>query len=80
MVTINLWSGLRRLADGQETVEVEAGTVAQALQALVAAHPRLGPVVDAGVSVLVGGEAVVNRHASLPKDAELFLLQQMKGG
>lgn len=54
--------------------------MAQALTALVAAHPGLGPVIDAGVSVLVNGEAVVNRHVSFPDDAIIHLLQQMKGG
>jgi molybdopterin converting factor small subunit len=80
MVTINLWSGLRRLADGHESVTVEGQTVAQALKALVAQHPGLSEVIAAGVSVLVNGEAVVNRHAGLPEGATLHLLQQMKGG
>jgi sulfur-carrier protein len=80
MVTIKLWSSLSRLADNRETVKVEASTVSQALNELVYAYPGLLPVVEAGVSVFLSGEAVVNRHAALPKDATLELLQQMKGG
>jgi sulfur-carrier protein len=80
MVTINLWSSLRRLADDKEMVKVEAETVSQALNALVAAYPGLLPVIEAGVSVVLNGEGVVDRHAPLPKDATLHLLQQMKGG
>jgi molybdopterin synthase sulfur carrier subunit len=34
MVDVNLWSGLRRFADGQTVVSVEAQTVRQMLAAL----------------------------------------------
>ncbi|HET9692164.1 MAG TPA: MoaD/ThiS family protein [Acidimicrobiales bacterium] len=38
-VTIRIPTQLRALAGGSSTVEVEAGTVAEALRALDAAHP-----------------------------------------
>lgn len=59
---------------------IEADTVAQALSVLATRYPGLGPVLDAGVTVFVNGEAVVNRHERLPENASLHLLQQMKGG
>ena len=80
MVAVNLWASLGRLAGGAQVVEVEAATVAEALAAVVAAHPGLGPILNAGVSVVVDGEMIPSRHAPLAPDAEVFLLQQVKGG
>ncbi|MCA0203968.1 MAG: MoaD/ThiS family protein [Proteobacteria bacterium] len=81
MVEVNLWSGLRKFTDGAEVVEVEAKTVGQVLDALVAAHPGLGPVIEAGVSVAVDGEVVTGgRQTPVQPDSEVFLMQQIKGG
>lgn len=80
MVAINLWASLSRFTDGARVVEVQAETIAQALAALVAAHPGLGPILEGGVSVVVDGEIVPSRHAPLAPGAEVFLLQQIKGG
>lgn len=81
MVAVNLWSGLRRFADGQQVVEVEASTVGEVLQELVKAHPGLDPVIQAGVSVSVDDE-IVQRALNHPvqPDSEVFLLQQFRGG
>jgi molybdopterin synthase sulfur carrier subunit len=80
MVAVNLWASLSRFTDGARVVEVQGATIAEALKALVAAHPGLGPVVAGGVSVVVDGEIVPNRHTAVAPDAEIFLLQQIKGG
>lgn len=80
MVAVNLWSGLRRFTGGELVVAVEAATTGQMLDALVAAHPGLGPVIEAGVSVTVNGEIVVGRHAEIPPGAEVYLIQRLKGG
>ena len=80
MVAVNLWSSLARFTDGARVVEVQAATIAEALKALVALHPGLEPILAGGVSVVVDGVVVPNRHAALAPDAEIFLLQQMKGG
>jgi ThiS family. len=81
MVEVNLWSGLRRFTDGAEVIEVEARNVGQVLDALVAAHPGLGPVIEAGVSVAVDGEVVTGgRQVAVAPDSEVFLMQQIKGG
>ncbi len=52
MVEVNLWSGLRALADGQDRVEVDASTVGEVLSGLVAAYPGLKDAIDAGVLTL----------------------------
>ncbi|WP_121630745.1 MoaD/ThiS family protein [Tropicibacter alexandrii] len=80
-VTVHLWSGLRRLTDGAETVEVEADTVGEMLDALSEAHPGVKPVLDAGVSVAVNGEILNGgRHKAVSPEDEIFLMQRMKGG
>ena len=80
MVEVNLWSGLRRLADGQTAVSVDAQTLRQMFEALIAAHPGLEPVIKAGVSVSVNGVIETNLSAPLPQDAEIYLIQRIKGG
>ena len=81
MGKVHLWASLRRFAEGQEVVEVEAATVGQMLDALERAHPGLGPAIKAGLSVAVDGEVIANnRAAPVQPTSEVFLLQRLKGG
>ncbi|WP_137109888.1 MoaD/ThiS family protein [Rhodobacter sp. SY28-1] len=81
MAKVHLWASLRRFADGQEVVEVDAATVGQMLDALEKAHPGLGPAIKAGLSVAVDGEVIANsRSAPVKPDSEVYLLQRLKGG
>jgi sulfur-carrier protein len=81
MPRVHLWASLRRFAEGQEVVEVEAATVGQMMDALERAHPGLGPAIKAGLSVAVDGEVIANNRAAPVKaDSEVFLLQRLKGG
>ncbi|OYX19220.1 MAG: hypothetical protein B7Z04_10055 [Rhodobacterales bacterium 32-66-9] len=81
MARVHLWASLRRFAEGQEVVEVEATTVGQMLDALERAHPGLGPAIKAGLSVAVDGEVIANnRAAPVQPTSEVFLLQRLKGG
>lgn len=81
MVEVNLWSGLRPLADGRDRVEVEAGTVREMLAGLVAAYPGLEPAISAGVSVAIDGRIVTGGlNEAVSPDSEVFLLQRIKGG
>ncbi|MFZ7092634.1 MoaD/ThiS family protein [Primorskyibacter sp. 2E233] len=80
MVEVNLWSGLRRLTDGQQAVTVEASTVGEMLDALTEAHPGLGPLLEAGVSVAIDGEITTGRHIPITEENEIFLMQRLKGG
>lgn len=80
-VTVNLWSGLRRFTDGAVTVEVEAKTIGQMLDALVDTHPALGPLIEDGVSVAIDGEVIaISRNVPVSETSEIYLLQQLKGG
>ena len=80
MVDVNLWSGLKRFTGGKQVVTVEAATVGEMLDALVAAYPGLGPFIAKGVSVAVDREMVPGRHAPLSPGSEVYLIQQLKGG
>ena len=80
MPRVNIWSGLRRLADGNEVVEVEARNVGEMLDGLVKAHPGLEPAVKAGTSVMIDGQVSVSRFTPISPESEIHLLQQLKGG
>jgi sulfur-carrier protein len=81
MANVHLWASLRRFADGQEIVEVDAATVGQMLDGLERAYPGLGPAIKAGLSVAVDGEVIANNRAAPVKPrSEVFLLQRLKGG
>ncbi|MFD3189423.1 MoaD/ThiS family protein [Sedimentitalea sp. HM32M-2] len=81
MVEVNLWSGLRALANGQDKVEVEATNVGEVLAALVKAHPGLQDAIDAGVSVAVDGRIIASGLTEpVRPDSEVYLMQRLKGG
>ena len=79
-VKVHLWSGLRRLTDGADVVAVDAATVGEMLDALVTAHPGVGPVIRGGVSVVIDGEMNTSRHAAVAPENEIYLMQRLKGG
>ncbi len=80
-VKVHLWSGLRRFTGGATEVEVEAETIAQMLDALVATHPGLEPVIEAGVSVSLDGEIIPTAtHIPVAPENEIYLMQRVKGG
>jgi molybdopterin synthase sulfur carrier subunit len=80
-VEVRLWAGLRRFTDGALVVPVQAVTVGQMLDALVAAHPGLAPAIRAGVTVAVDGVVLTDaHHRPIPPGAEVVLMQRVKGG
>ena len=81
MVQVNLWAGLRAFVDGNSTVEVEAKTVGEMLDALARDYPGLGDIIEEGISVSVDGEIVANAQtAPVGPESEVFLLQKLAGG
>lgn len=80
-VKVHLWSGLRGIADGHETVEVVASTVGEILTGLVVAYPGLEDAIEAGVSVSVDGRIITSGlMEAVQPDSEVFLMQRLKGG
>ena len=81
MVEVNLWSGLRALADGKDCVSVDAKNVGEVLDGLAHAHPGLVDVIEAGVSVVVDGKVMASSlTAPVKPDSEVYLIQRLKGG
>ncbi|MDQ8181265.1 MoaD/ThiS family protein [Pelagicoccus sp. SDUM812005] len=89
MPKVSFTSNLRRHVDCPEQV-VAASTVAEALDAVFADHPRLkGYVLDEQgslhrhMAILVNGQAIrERRHFDLPvaSDDEIFIMQALSGG
>lgn len=81
LVKVHLWSGLRALAGGSETVELRAATIGQMLDALIAKHPALDDAINAGVSVSIDGR-IHAQDVTCPVSGEneIYLLQRIKGG
>jgi sulfur-carrier protein len=81
MVEVNLWSGLRGLADGKDKVEVQGNTVGEILTALVSAYPGLADPIEAGVSVAVDGRVIASSLTEpVDPNSEVYLMQRLKGG
>lgn len=81
MVEVHLWSGLRALADGKESVQVEAKTVGEVLTGLVRAYPAMQDAIDAGVSVAVDGRVIASGLTEpVSDDSEVYLMQRLRGG
>ncbi len=81
MVSVKLWGSLRDLAEGHETVEVEASNFKELLDALAAKHPALKPQIDRGVSLAVDGLVYRNSwFTEVKPDSEVVLMPYMKGG
>ena len=80
-ITVRLWGSLRSLADGKETLEVEARNLKEAVEAIREAEPALAPQIDRGVSFSIDG--VVYRDALLVElegNEEVVMMPRMVGG
>lgn len=81
MVDVALWSGLRPLVGGRDSVAVEGSTVGEILTALRRDYPALGPTLDAGVSVVVDGRVIATSLTEpVSPDSEVVLMMRLKGG
>jgi molybdopterin converting factor small subunit len=81
MVDVHLWSGLRALVEGRDTVPVEAKTTGEVLDALRRDYPALIPTLDAGVSLAIDGKIIANSRAEpVHETSEVYLMQRLKGG
>ena len=81
MVKIVLWGSLKHAAGGQTEIEVDAGNVREALDALRARFPELKPHLERGVSVAIDG--VIYRDAwfaPIKPDSEVYILPRFAGG
>ena len=81
MVEVRLWAGLVPLADNQEIVTVEAGTVRELLRKLQDRYPGLKDPIENEVAVVVDGVVFRNDWSRpLARNAEVFLMRRLSGG
>lgn len=81
MVAVTLWGSLRRFADGQAQVEVEASNFKELLDRLAEDYPGLRPQIARGVSMALDGR--IYREAwftPIRPDSEVVLMPYMAGG
>jgi molybdopterin converting factor small subunit len=81
MVAVTLWGSLRRFADGQAQVQIEARNFKELLDRLAETYPGLKPQIDRGVSLALDGR--IYREAwftEIRPDSEVVLMPYMTGG
>ena len=81
MVKVKLWGSLRSLADDRETLEVEADTLKELVDRIVAEVPALEPQIERGVSFSVDG--LVYRDSwfvPVNETQEIVMMPRMVGG
>jgi molybdopterin converting factor small subunit len=72
---------MKPLAEGRDSVEIEAATIGELLRKLVEAHPGLAPVAEAGIAVSIDSVLYQNSHQQpIPEGSEVYLLPRLKGG
>ena len=81
MARVILASGLRPLAGGAESLEVEAGTVRELIAALESRFPDLGRQLRAGMAVAIDGEILQDAEFEpLQRESEVHFLPAIRGG
>ncbi len=81
MVEVQLWAGLRPLADNQKVVRVEARTIREMLRKLEDRYPGLSDPIRGQVAVSVNGVIYRNDWSQeLPEGAEVMLMRRLAGG
>jgi len=78
---VKLWGSIKPLADGRDSVDIDAKTIGELLKKLVEAYPGLEPIAAEGIAVSIDGVLYQNSHSQpIPDDSEIYLLPQLKGG
>lgn len=81
MARVHLSGELRRLAGGEELIEVEAATVAELFAAISERYPRLGARLGDGMTVALDGEVTPNADfVPLTPVTEVHFVPSISGG
>ena len=81
MPEVRLFGGLRDLADGAESVQVEGRTIRELLQNIGREYPRLRARIGQGIAVSIDGDIYRDdRDQPVPEGAEVGLLPRIAGG
>ena len=81
MVNLTFISSFRSALDGAEQLELEASTIRELLNGLVAEYPRMQRHFDEGIAIAINGEIYRdNWDVAIPADSEVFLMPRIQGG
>lgn len=81
MARVHLNGELRRIADGEALIEIDAPTVGAVVDRLAEMYPELGRRVAAGAAVAVDGEVVPNAdYMSVDADTDIHFVIPVGGG
>ena len=81
MVNVSFTSSFRSALDEADQLELDASTIRELLNTLVAQYPRMQGHLDEGVVVAIEGEIYRdNWDVAIPADSEVFLMPRIQGG
>jgi molybdopterin converting factor small subunit len=70
-----------RVGDGLESIDIEAASVEEMMQALLLRFPDLQEHLDRGVAVSINGQIFRDDWTvSIPQNAEVYLIPRIEGG
>ncbi|NCF33123.1 MAG: MoaD/ThiS family protein [Proteobacteria bacterium] len=70
-----------RVGDGPESIDIEAASVEEMMQALLLRFPDLQEHLDRGVAVSINGQIFRDDWTvSIPQNAEVYLIPRIEGG
>ena len=76
-----LFGGLRDIAEGAESVQVEGKTIRELLENLSRDYPRLRERISQGIAIAIDGTIYRDDwEQPIPEDAEVGLLSRIAGG
>ena len=80
-VNVYLWASLKKFTNDKDILTIEATTIGELVSVLRRAFPGLKPFLDSGISFAINGElSNPNSNESIPDEAEIYIMQKLKGG
>ena len=80
-VNVYLWASLKKFTNDKDILKIEATTIRELVSVLKRDFPGLKPFLDSGISFAINGElSNPNSNESIPDEAEIYIMQKLKGG
>jgi molybdopterin converting factor small subunit len=81
MVNVSFISSFRPALGGAEELEIEATTLRELMQIVVAKYPRMQSHIDNGIVLAINGEIYRdNWDVDIQGGSEVFLMPRIQGG
>lgn len=81
MLEVQVSGSLRTAVSGAASIKVEAATIRELMNYLIAHYPAMQSRIDEGVAVSINGNIFRdNWSETIPEDAEVFLMPRLAGG